>query len=82
MGDYGVVAVAGQLSDGRIAIVYLKQGQVVGMQPLAQTEQAWLGVPSFIADTNRHLYLAWSQPISATETLLKLTSTQQPLIAP
>ena len=82
VGDYGVVAVAGQLSDGRIAIVYLKQGQVVGMQPLAQTEQAWLGVPSFIADTNRHLYLAWSQPISATETLLKLTSTQQPLIAP
>lgn len=82
VGDYGVVAVAGQLSDGRIALVYLRQGRVVGMQALAQTEQAWLGAPSIVADTNRHLYLAWSQPISATATLLKLTSTQQPLIAP
>ncbi|MFZ4828660.1 MAG: hypothetical protein ACOYLB_15025 [Phototrophicaceae bacterium] len=82
VGDYGVVAVAGQLADGRIGVIYLKQGEVVGMQPLAQTEQAWLGAPSFVADSDRHLYLAWSQPISATATALKLTSTRQPLIAP
>lgn len=59
----------------QLAIVYLRGGEIVGYQPVFELENNLIGLPAFVSDRERHLYLAWSQPAASGLAELNFTTT-------
>ncbi|MEO1441730.1 MAG: hypothetical protein AAFV33_15130, partial [Chloroflexota bacterium] len=74
-GVTGVLPVAAEVNGDRLSILYLQGGAVVGYQEVLPTRPL-LGSPELQLDTDRHLYLAWSEPTDVGAARMKLTSTR------
>jgi hypothetical protein len=53
--------VAAQVDD-QLAIIYLRDGAVVGYQPIATLVYDLIGAPALAFDRDRYLVLAWAEP--------------------
>ena len=75
-GQADTLAIAAQV-EATLGIIYLRAGEITGFQRVvALAEPGLIGMPSFAADRNRHLYLAWSQPTLNGYADLNLTMTR------
>ncbi len=70
-----VLPVAGTLDKTHLALLYLKDGQITGVQIIAATA-GLLGTPNLKTDQNRDLYLAWAEPAALDHADLNLTMTR------
>jgi hypothetical protein len=60
----------------QLTMIYLRDGAVIGYQTLAPVQEI-LRPPNIIADRDRHLLLAWSEPTLNGYADLKLTTTRR-----
>lgn len=69
------LAVAVQVDNVALGVVYLRGGDAVGWQRVVSTNPL-LGAPELQTDVNRHLYLAWSEPLDTGVARMQVTSTR------
>ncbi len=79
-GQHDALPLAAQTAAG-LALVYLRAGAAAGYQLIAPGA-ALAGPPTLAADADRHLYLAWAEPLPAGPAALLLTTTQPPAARP
>jgi hypothetical protein len=74
-GQFDTLPIA-TVNDGKLGIVYLQNGVVVGYQDIIAIN-GLIGLPSLMTDRDRFLYLAWSEPnFTSGKADLKLTMTK------
>jgi hypothetical protein len=75
-GPFGVLGLAAVLESKQLVMVYLREGAVVGYQPVAPVTTL-LGAPNIVTDRDRHLYLTWADAAGNEAADLKLTMTRR-----
>lgn len=60
-----------------LGLVYFAGGELVGWQPVVELSRGLIGMPTLATDRDRHLYLAWAEPVANTHADLNLTLTRQ-----
>ncbi len=68
------LAVAAQAGND-LGILYWRSGVVIGWQPVVTLTAPLIGLPALQTDRERHLYLAWAEPVSPNYALLNFTAT-------
>jgi len=63
------------LQETNLVLLYLRAGEPVGYQNIAPVTNL-IGPPALLTDRDRHLYLAWAEPLPAGFANLKLTMTR------
>ena len=74
-GEYDTLPVA-VAADDSVGIVYYQSGDVAGYQQIASTTRL-IGLPAIRIDRDRHIYLAWAEPLDSGAAALNLTATRR-----
>jgi hypothetical protein len=61
--------------DGALGVLYLDAGEVVGYQRVVDVP-GLLAPPALRLDRDRHLYLAWTEPLPVGAAALRMTTTR------
>lgn len=75
-GQFESLGLAAVLDGKQLVMVYLREGAVVGYQPVAPVTLL-LGAPNIATDRDRHLYLTWADATRNESADLKLTMTRR-----
>jgi hypothetical protein len=71
-----ILPVAVQVNGGTLGVLYFDAGAIVGYQRVIDVPTL-LGVPALVVDSDRHLTLAWSEPLPFGASALNFTTTRR-----